>query len=74
MVLFGALATLELAWSLADIMMALMTICNLVDISLLSKQAFLLLNDYLAQKSNGIKSPVFDKERIPQLKGKAECW
>lgn len=74
MVLFGALATLELAWSLADIMMALMTICNLVAISLLSKQAFLLLNDYLAQKSNGIKSPVFDKERIPQLKGKAECW
>ncbi|RHJ84886.1 sodium:alanine symporter family protein [Parabacteroides sp. AM08-6] len=74
MVLFGALATLELAWSLADIMMALMTICNLVAISLLSKQAFLLLNDYLAQKRNGIKSPVFDKERIPQLKGKAECW
>ena len=74
MVLFGGLASLDLAWSLADITMALMTICNLIAISLLGKQAFLLLNDYLAQKRSGIKSPVFDKERIPELKGKAECW
>ena len=74
MVMFGALASLELAWSLADIMMAFMTICNQVAISLLSKQAFLLLNDYRAQKRSGIKSPVFDKNRLPELKDKAECW
>ena len=61
MVMFGALASLELAWSLADITMAFMTICNLFAISLLSKQAFLLLHDYIAQKRSGIKSPVFDK-------------
>ena len=74
MVLFGGVASLDLAWSLADITMALMTICNLIAISLLSKQAFLLLGDYISQKKAGIKSPVFDKERIPELKGKAECW
>ena len=74
MVMFGALASLDLAWSLADIMMALMTICNLIAISLLSKQAFLLLHDYIGQKRNGIKSPTFDKNRIPELKDKAECW
>lgn len=74
MVMFGALATLELAWSLADVMMAFMTICNLIAISLLSRQAFLLLNDYVAQKRRGIKSPVFTKDRIPELKDKAECW
>lgn len=74
MVMFGALASLELAWSLADIMMAFMTICNLIAISLLSRQAFLLLNDYVSQRRNGIKNPVFDKNRIPELKGKAECW
>ena len=56
MVMFGALASLELAWSLADITMAFMTICNLFAISLLSKQAFLLLHDYIAQKRSGIKS------------------
>lgn len=74
MVMFGALASLDLAWSLADITMAFMTICNLIAISLLSREAFLLLADYVKQKRAGIKSPVFDKNRIPELKDKAECW
>lgn len=74
MVMFGALASLDLAWSLADITMGLMTICNLVAISLLSKQTFLLLRDYVHQKRSGIISPVFDKNKIPELKEKAECW
>lgn len=74
MVMFGALASLDLAWSLADVTMGLMTICNLIAISLLSRQAFLLLNDYVAQKKAGIKSPVFDKNSIPELRDKAECW
>lgn len=74
MVMFGALASLDLAWSLADVTMELMTICNLIAISLLSRQAFLLLQDYVAQKKAGIKSPVFDKNKIPELKDKAQCW
>lgn len=74
MVMFGALASLDLAWSLADVTMGLMTICNLIAISLLSRQAFLLLNDYVAQKRKGIKSPEFDKNSIPELQDKAECW
>ncbi len=74
MVMFGALASLDLAWSLADITMAFMTICNLIAISLLSREAFLLLADYVKQKRAGVKSPVFDKNRIPELKDKAECW
>lgn len=74
MVMFGALASLDLAWSLADITMAFMTICNLIAISLLSREAFLLLGDYQAQKRAGIRSPVFDKDSIPALKDKAECW
>ncbi|MBE6300735.1 MAG: alanine:cation symporter family protein [Parabacteroides distasonis] len=74
MVMFGALASLDLAWSLADVTMGLMTICNLVAISLLSKQAFLLLQDYVNQKKQGIKEPIFDKNKLPELKDKAECW
>ena len=74
MVLFGALASLDLAWSLADVTMGLMTICNLIAIALLSKQAFLLLQDYLKQKQGSTKSPVFTRDRIPALKDKAECW
>ena len=74
MVLFGSLASLDLVWSLADVTMALMTICNLIAIALLSKQAFLLLDDYVRQKRSGIKSPSYDRDRIPELRDKAECW
>lgn len=74
MVLFGALATLDLAWSLADVTMALMTLFNLVAITLLGRQAFLLLQDYVDQKRQGIKNPVYTKDRIPGLKSKADCW
>ena len=74
MVIVGALASLELAWSRADVTMGLMTFCNLIAISLLSRQAFLLLQDYVAQKKAGIKSTVFYKNKIPELKDKAQCW
>lgn len=74
MVMFGALASLDLAWSLADVCMGLMTICNLIAISLLSKQAFLLLKNYRRQKKEGIASPVFKKSDLPGLKGEIECW
>jgi len=74
MVLFGALASLDLAWSLADITMGMMTFCNLIAITLLSRQAFLLLQDYVGQIRKGIKEPVFNKNDIPELKDKVECW
>lgn len=74
MVFFGAVSSLELVWNLADISMALMTACNLTAITLLSRQAFLLLKDYRQQKKEGIKSPVYTKDRIPELKEYAECW
>ena len=73
MVLFGALATLDLAWSLADITMAFMTLINLVAIILLGRQAFLLLVDYVGQRRRGIKNPVYTRDRIPALEDKAEC-
>lgn len=74
MVLFGALATLDLAWSLADVTMALMTLCNLAAIVLLGDQARRLLADYVVQKRRGVRSPVFRKEQLPGLKGDIDCW
>lgn len=74
MVLFGALATLDLAWSLADITMGLMALCNLIAISLLGKYAFKLLEDYRTQKRNGIKDPVFTKDRLKEIEKDLECW
>lgn len=74
MIMFGALATLDLAWSLADITMGLMALCNLIAISLLGKYAFKLLEDYRAQKRAGIKDPVFTKERLIEVEKDLECW
>ena len=74
MVMFGALASLDLAWSLADICMALMTICNLIAIVLLGKYAFRLLDDYCEQKRQGIKDPTFKKEKMKDIEQDIECW
>ena len=73
-VMFGALASLDLAWSLADVCMALMTICNLIAITLLGKYAFRLLEDYREQKRHGIKDPVFTKDKMKDIQQDIECW
>ena len=74
MVMFGALASLDLAWGLADIAMGFMTICNLIAIVLLGKYAFRLLEDYRIQKRSGIKNPVFTKDRMKDIEEDLECW
>lgn len=74
MVLFGALATLDMVWGLADITMGLMTLCNLIAISLLGKYAFKLLEDYRMQKQSGIKDPVFTSDRLKELEDDLDCW
>lgn len=74
MVMFGALATLEVAWGLADITMGLMTLCNLTAIALLGKYAFRLLDDYRTQKRAGIKEPVFTAGRLKEVEKDMDCW
>lgn len=74
MVLFGSLATLDMVWSLADVTMGLMAVCNLIAILFLGKYAFRLLTDYRTQKKAGIQSPVFKKETMPDIEKDLECW
>lgn len=73
-VLFGALTSFDMAWAMADVTMAAMTLCNLVAIVLLGKVAFRLLDDYRTQKRKGIASPSFKKEAVKDLPGEIECW
>ena len=74
MVMCGAVMSLDLAWSLADVTMGLMTICNLIAIVLLSRQALWLLRDYTSKKKRSI-NPTFHKEEMPQdLRRDIECW
>jgi alanine or glycine:cation symporter, AGCS family len=61
-IVFGAMSTLKLVWSLADLTMALMAIANLVAICLLGKWAFAAIKDYHRQAVQG-KNPVFVASR-----------
>lgn len=73
-VLFGALSTFNLVWALGDVFMAALTFFNLIAIIMLGKQAFRLLEDYRLQKKQGIKEPVFTKNRFKDLEQDLECW
>ena len=74
LVIFGALATLELVWSIGDLFMALVTACNLIAITALGRHVFRLLDDYRQQKRQGIKDPVFHRQQMPELEKDLDCW
>lgn len=58
----GAIVALELAWVMADIALALMTILNLVSVLWLSRWVFVALADYDRQRRDGVAEPVFIAE------------
>lgn len=72
-VMFGAVASLQLVWSFGDLFMALLTACNLTAVILLSHYPMRLLKDYLAQKKAG-KDPVFHKSQLPEIENDLDCW
>ena len=74
MVIFGALASLELVWNIVDFFMAFLTACNLIAIVLLGRYAFWLLDDYRKQKRHGIKEPTFHRSQLPEIEQELECW
>lgn len=74
LVMIGALATLELVWSLGDLCMALLTACNLIAIVSLGRYVFRLLDDYRRQKRQGIKDPVFHCHQLPEIEADLDCW
>jgi alanine or glycine:cation symporter, AGCS family len=72
MVMFGALASLQIVWDLADLSMAFMATINLIALALLGRIAFRVLRHYVEQRKRG-KDPVFYADSIPGL-GKLEGW
>ena len=73
MVGVGSVASLNLVWALADIAMALMTLCNIVAIVLLGRFAKRCLEDYQTQRKHGL-DPIYHKNTIPEIAEKTECW
>lgn len=74
MVLAGGVISLQTAWSIIDICMAAMVICNLIALIELSPRAFLLFEDYRKQRKEG-KDPIFSKKNLPSDASQGvECW
>ncbi|MCM1224608.1 MAG: alanine:cation symporter family protein [Lachnospiraceae bacterium] len=73
MVLLGALSSLGFVWALADVTMALMTLCNLAALALLGKYAIRCLKDYSAQRRAG-KDPVYRASTIPEIASRTQSW
>lgn len=71
-IFIGCLSSFDLAWNVADILMGIMCIINLIAILALGKWAILCLNDYSAQRKRGV-NPVFHARSIPNLPA-CECW
>lgn len=71
-IMYGCLNSFDLAWNLADILMGIMAIINLIAILLLGKWALAALRDYTEQRNAG-KDPVFLAESIPGMP-QTECW
>lgn len=73
MVLLGGLMSLGLVWSLADITMSLMALCNLAAILALGRYAFVCLKDYRRQKRQG-RNPVYHADTQPEIESRTPCW
>lgn len=71
-VFFGCLAGADLIWNIADGVMGIMALINLVAILILSPVFLKVWRDFQQQRKAGI-DPVFTRDRVPGLKG-VECW
>lgn len=72
-VMAGGFLTLQQAWCIVDLAMALMTILNLVSILMLAKYSFRLLDDYLVQRRSG-RDPEFHKTQFHEIEDDLEAW
>ncbi|MDE5930742.1 MAG: alanine:cation symporter family protein [Muribaculaceae bacterium] len=72
-VLAGGMSSLGVVWSLADITMSLMAICNLCAIVPLGRYARRCLDDFRRQRRCGA-DPQYHKSVNPDIAGSTPCW
>ena len=70
-VIGGAMGSIDLVWSLADLFMAFMATINLIALIPLAKIAMKLMKNYTDQKKQGL-DPVFNRDDIPEAKNVSE--
>lgn len=73
-VFIGSISTLSFVWNLADLLMGIMALLNLIAILKLSHIVIAVLKDYQKQKKSG-KDPVFKKSVLtPEDADKVTYW
>lgn len=72
-VLGGAVMALDLAWSIIDLCMALITICNLTAIIFLFPKVRFLVTDFMSQRREG-RDPTFRAEQMPDTAADLDAW
>lgn len=71
-VFFGAIASLDLLWNLADLLNGGMVIVNLTAVCLLMPQVIKVLRNYEAQRKAGLE-PIFQASDLPEIKN-LDAW
>ena len=66
MVMFGAVAKIDIVWNLADVSMGLMATVNIIALMLLSGLAVKVVKDYREQVNQGIE-PEFNIDKFPEI-------
>lgn len=74
LMIIASVTALDIIWTIADIAMGLMTLCNICAILVLGRFAVRALRDYNCQRHQG-KDPVFTWRCLPELKEKIkDSW
>jgi alanine or glycine:cation symporter, AGCS family len=74
LVFWGAIENLGTVFAFADITMTLLAFVNLIALALLFKVGMRILRDYDDQRAAGIKTPVFDSGKFPDLDLDRQAW
>ena len=67
LIFWGAIENLGTVFAFADITMTMLAFVNLIALFLLFKVGMRILRDYDDQRAAGIKTPVFDSSKFPDL-------
>ncbi|WP_237203132.1 alanine/glycine:cation symporter family protein [Rothia endophytica] len=71
-VFFGAIASLDLLWNLADLLNGGMVIVNLTAVCLLMPKVIKVLRNYESQRKAGLE-PIFQASDLPEIKN-LDAW
>jgi AGCS family alanine or glycine:cation symporter len=74
LIFWGAIENLSTVFAFADITMTLLAFVNLIALFLLFKVGMRILRDYDDQRAAGIKTPVFDSSKFPDLDLDLKAW